>query len=88
MFAALSGIAGLLAIGLTDHVWFFSRIMYLFWINIALILAVVRITGIGKVQTIAGIAVTGRNTDSGEDNGTTRISEAAGSETGMNAESE
>jgi hypothetical protein len=45
MFAALAGIAGLLAMGLADHVWFFVRIMFLFWINIAIILSAVKITG-------------------------------------------
>lgn len=39
MFAALAGIAGLLTIGLADHVFFFTRIMFLFWINISIILA-------------------------------------------------
>lgn len=45
LFASLAGIAGLLAMGFADHVWFFTRIMFLFWINIAIILAAVRITG-------------------------------------------
>jgi len=45
MFAAISGIAGLLAMGLADHVWFFQRIMLLFWVNIAVILTVVKVTG-------------------------------------------
>jgi O-antigen ligase len=44
MFAALAGIAGLLTMGLADHVFFFTRIMFLFWINIAIILASVKIT--------------------------------------------
>jgi hypothetical protein len=45
MYASLAGIAGLLAMGLADHVWFFVRIMFLFWINIAIILSAVKITG-------------------------------------------
>jgi O-antigen ligase len=45
MFAALAGIAGLLTMGLADHVFFFPRIMFLFWINISLILTSVKITG-------------------------------------------
>lgn len=44
MFAAISGITGLLAMGLADHVWFFQRIMLLFWVNIAIILTVVKVT--------------------------------------------
>lgn len=45
MFAALAGIAGLLTIGLADHVFFFTRIMFLFWINISIILAGNRVRG-------------------------------------------
>lgn len=45
MFAALAGIAGLLVIGLADHVFFFTRIMFLFWINISVILAGVNVRG-------------------------------------------
>ncbi len=44
LFAALSGIAGLMAIGFADHVWFYPRIMFLFWVNIAVILTSVKIT--------------------------------------------
>ena len=43
MFAALAGAAGLLTMGLADHVFFFTRIMFLFWINISVILASVKI---------------------------------------------
>lgn len=43
MFAALAGVAGLLVMGLADHVFFFTRIMFLFWINISVILAAVKI---------------------------------------------
>ncbi len=43
MFAALAGAAGLLTMGLADHVFFFTRIMFLFWINIAVILTSVKI---------------------------------------------
>jgi len=43
MFAALAGIAGLMAIGFADHIWFYPRIMFLFWINIAVILTSVKL---------------------------------------------
>lgn len=45
MFAALAGIAGLLVIGFADHVFFFTRIMFLFWINISVILAGNKVRG-------------------------------------------
>jgi putative inorganic carbon (HCO3(-)) transporter len=45
MFAALAGAAGLLTMGLADHVFFFTRIMFLFWINVSIILAGVKIRG-------------------------------------------
>jgi len=44
LFAALAGIAGLMAIGFADHIWFYPRIMFLFWINIAVILTSVKIS--------------------------------------------
>jgi len=57
MFAALSGIAGLLAMGLADHVWFFTRIMQLFWVSIAIILVIVRVMNRSKekAEKTAGI---------------------------------
>ena len=38
LIASLSGILGLCVMGLADHVWFYNRILYMFWINVAIIL--------------------------------------------------
>ena len=38
LIASSSGILGLCVMGLADHVWFYNRILYMFWINVAIIL--------------------------------------------------
>ncbi len=43
LVAALSGILGLCVMGLADHVWFYNRILYMFWINVAIILAALKL---------------------------------------------
>lgn len=67
MFAALSGIAGLLAMGLADHVWFFTRIMQLFWINIAVILVIVRIMNRNKGSELVCGSTTGNAAENAAD---------------------
>lgn len=38
LVASLSGVLGLCVMGLADHVWFYNRILYMFWINVAIVL--------------------------------------------------
>jgi O-antigen ligase len=38
LFASLSAVLGLCIMGLADHIWFYNRILFMFWINIAIIL--------------------------------------------------
>ncbi len=39
LIASLSGVLGLCVMGLADHIWFYNRILFMFWINIAIVLA-------------------------------------------------
>lgn len=36
LIGCISGIAGILLMGFADHIWFYNRILYLFWVIIAL----------------------------------------------------
>lgn len=38
LIASLSGILGLCVMGFVDHVWFYNRLLFMFWINISIIL--------------------------------------------------
>lgn len=38
LIASLSSILGLCVMGLADHIWFYNRILFMFWVNIAVIL--------------------------------------------------
>lgn len=38
LIASLSAVLGLLVMGLADHVWFFSRILFMFWIDVSIVL--------------------------------------------------
>ena len=41
---ALSAIAGIIVMGFADHIWFYNRILFIFWIMVAVILASYKIT--------------------------------------------
>jgi len=43
LLAALSSIIGLMVMGLADHVWFYNRILYMFWIDVAIFLAALKL---------------------------------------------
>lgn len=38
MISSLSAIAGIVIMGFADHVWFYNRILYIFWIVVAILL--------------------------------------------------
>lgn len=38
LIASISAILGLCVMGLADHIWFYNRILFMFWVNIAIIL--------------------------------------------------
>lgn len=41
---ALAGVGGLMVMGFADHVWFYNRILFIFWINISLIFTAIKIS--------------------------------------------
>lgn len=43
LIAALAGILGLCVMGFADHIWFYNRMLYMFWINVAIILATLKL---------------------------------------------
>jgi putative inorganic carbon (HCO3(-)) transporter len=45
LMAGIASIAGILVMGLADHIWFYNRIMLIFWTNIGIIL-----TGLGLLR--------------------------------------
>lgn len=48
LIAALSGILGICVMGFADHVWFYNRILFMFWIDIAIILISLKLLNIKK----------------------------------------
>ena len=42
--AALSGVGGLMVMGFADHVWFYNRILFMFFISIAIVFAAINIS--------------------------------------------
>lgn len=43
LIASISSIAGLMLMGFADHVWFYNRILFMFWIVIALIFSALKL---------------------------------------------
>ena len=44
MLASISSVAGLMVMGFADYVWFYNRILYMFWIDVAIFLAALKLT--------------------------------------------
>ncbi|MBC8586929.1 O-antigen ligase family protein [Tissierellaceae bacterium BX21] len=44
LIASLSGILGLCVMGFADHIWFYNRLLFMFWINISIILASLKLS--------------------------------------------
>ncbi|HHW49363.1 MAG TPA: hypothetical protein GXX14_12220 [Clostridiaceae bacterium] len=44
LITGISSVAGILVMGLADHIWFFNRIVFIFWMVIGIILAGLRIS--------------------------------------------
>jgi len=50
LIAGISSIAGILVMGLADHIWFFNRILLIFWMVIGIILAGLYISSVKEVN--------------------------------------
>lgn len=46
LIASLSGILGLCVMGFADHIWFYNRLLFMFWINIAIILTSLKLSNL------------------------------------------
>lgn len=44
LIASLSGILGLCVMGFADHIWFYNRLLFMFWINISIILTSLKLS--------------------------------------------
>jgi len=43
LIAAVSGLSGLLIMGFADHIWFYNRILFMFWVIVAIIISSIKI---------------------------------------------
>jgi len=43
LIAAISGLSGILIMGFADHIWFYNRILFLFWVVIAIIISSIKL---------------------------------------------
>jgi hypothetical protein len=48
--ASLSSIAGLAAMGMADHVWFYNRILFMFWVVAAILFTSLKLIKNGTVE--------------------------------------
>lgn len=49
LIASLSGILGLCVMGFADYIWFYNRLLYMFWINISIILTSLKLIKLKEI---------------------------------------
>ena len=61
--AGLAGIVGALVVGLTDHIWYNYRVFLIFWVVMALTVALTKINEREKAKRDAGVVSNARSAD-------------------------
>ncbi len=45
IIAGISSLAGILVVGVAEYVWYYPRVMVIFWVVVGLLLAALNLTG-------------------------------------------